>query len=267
VAAGDATNCLSCAIESSCNHSAKRLYLDQHLDMGVTKWPVKIVVPEIEELYKSQGKQKATEKLLSALGEDYGRDATVSLVEGRTWYGRCVFESDNDVCDDQVVTMTWKDDPLPGKESNEVGRLDSRGAKQAVFHMVAFTQAICERRGRIYGTEGELQYDSSNITVTNFKSGYSKTHHVPPPPDSGHGGGDDELALNMIRAVNAINHGDMDVDAAQAKFLGVTLVEVIRSHAAVFAAEQARTDGKVVQWKDFWQQEVGARLNEQGVLE
>jgi hypothetical protein len=233
--------------------------------MGITKWPVKIVVPEIEELYKSEGKAKAAEKLLLALGEDYGHDAPVSEVEGRTWYGRCVFESDNDVCDDQVVTMTWKDDPLPGKQSTERGGLNSRGAKQAIFHMVAFTQAICERRGRIYGSEGEMSYDSSSITVTNFNTGYSKTHHVPPPPDSGHGGGDNELALNMVRAVSAVDHGDMDVDVAQAKYLGVSLEEIIRSHAAVFAAEQARTAGKVVNWADFWQQEVEARLRELGI--
>src|SRR5436190_13292194 len=41
-AAGTATNCLSCPIESSCKYSAKNVYLGKNLkglESGNTKWP------------------------------------------------------------------------------------------------------------------------------------------------------------------------------------------------------------------------------------
>jgi hypothetical protein len=130
--------------------------------------------------------------------------------------------------------------------------------------MVAFTEKVCERRGYMYGTEGEIRYDSNNIRVTDFKTGYTKVHHVPAPPDSGHGGGDDELALNMIRAVIAVQGGET-VDEAQWNHLGCTLEEMVRSHAAVFAAEEARTQNKVVDWAEYWGREVDARLKDLGL--
>jgi hypothetical protein len=126
--------------------------------------------------------------------------------------------------------------------------------------MVAFTEKICERRGWIYGTEGEIHYDSTNISVHDFNTGTTKIHNVPPRPDSGHGGGDDELALNMLKAVIAVQSGEMDVDKAQWTHLGCTLEEVVRSHAAVFAAEEARTRKSVVEWAEWWAREVDAPL-------
>jgi len=156
----------------------------------------------------------------------------------------------------------WADDPLPGAESTEVGGLVNRGAKTAIFHMVAFTEAICARRGHIYGTDGEIRYNSEDIWVHNFRTGYTKTHHIPAPVDQGHGGGDDGLAWNMANAVVAVEKGDMSVDEAQWKYLGVDLEEVVRSHAAVFAAEEARLQGKVVDWKEWWTREVEAKMEE-----
>lgn len=129
-AAKEATNCLSCPHEQDCAYSAKRVYLDQQLAKGNTGWPVKIVNPEIEELYATSGKDTAVEQLLSDLSEDYTTATPVAEVEARPWFGRCVYEADNDVCDDQCVTITWDDDPHP-----ESG-LKGRGAKTAQFHMV-----------------------------------------------------------------------------------------------------------------------------------
>jgi hypothetical protein len=260
---------MSCPIESSCKHSAKRQYLEKNLDMGNTRWPVKIVIPEIEDLWETQGKQKVVDRLLDVLSEDYGPETPQHEVESRNWFGRCVWECDNDVCDDQSVTISWNDDPVPQPENEQTATthpngLNGRGAKSAQFHMVAFTEKVCERRGYMYGTEGEIRYDSNNIRVTDFKTGYTKVHHVPAPPDSGHGGGDDELALNMIRAVIAVQGGET-VDEAQWNHLGCTLEEMVRSHAAVFAAEEARTQNKVVDWAEYWGREVDARLKDLGL--
>ncbi len=116
VAAGYATNCLSCPVEADCKYSARRIYVDGQLHglaSGNTQWPVSIVVPDIEDLHEADPK-KAHETLLGKLAENYDATTTPDReIARRNWFGRCVFESDNDVCDEQVVVMTWNEDPLP----------------------------------------------------------------------------------------------------------------------------------------------------------
>jgi hypothetical protein len=107
-------------------------------------------------------------------------------------------------------------------------------------HYRAFTEKICERRGRIYGTAGEISYDSSTISVFNFLTGQTKVYS-PHIAEGGHGGGDEGLARQFLMAVNAVNKG-MGVGAAQREFLGCDLDEAFRSHAVVFAAEEARRE-------------------------
>ncbi|KAF4629065.1 hypothetical protein G7Y89_g9081 [Cudoniella acicularis] len=269
LAAGTATNCLSCPIEASCLYSSRNIYFDKLLDVGDTDWPLKSVVPEIEDLYNNDGKETAKKRLLEVLAEDYTTETPDLEVKERAWYGRCVWECDNDVCDDQIVTMTWEDDPLPSsavngtaetKSTGEVGGLNGRAAKTAVFHMVAPTEKICERRGRIYGTTGEISYDSDTISVHSFVTGET-TLYTPEGRGHGHGGGDDWLAENFCKAVQAVLSGEMEVDVAQRRWLGVDIEEVVRSHVAVFAAEKARKERIVVDWKKFWAEEVEARLH------
>ncbi|KAF2687547.1 NAD(P)-binding protein [Lentithecium fluviatile CBS 122367] len=256
-AAGDATNCLSCPHEQACLYSAKNIYLDKQLAFGNTGWPVKIVNPEIEEIYKMTGKDAAATQLLADLGEDYTSDTPAGEVEARPWFGRCVWEADNDVCDDQCVTITWDDDPLPSELNGDP--LKGRGAKTAQFHMVAFTEKICERRGRIYGTAGEIEYDSATIKVHDFGTGYTKVHR-PHLAGGGHGGGDEGLARQFLMAVNAVDEMGMGVKEAQREFLGCDLDEAFRSHAMVFAAEEARREGRVVDWREWWEERVEGQL-------
>ena len=261
VSAGTATNCLMCPITDTCNHSAKNIYLTKHFDKGDLGWPVKIVVPEIEDIFQEKGKDAARVRLLEKLGEDYCANTPTNEIKKRNWFGRCVWESDNDVCDDQTVTLTWEDDPVPREGSNHdnVGGLGNRGAKSAVFHMIAPTNKICERRGQIYGTLGEISYDSFTIEVHDFTTGKTTTHQ-PPRAGGGHGGGDDGLATNFVRAVRAVKDGELDAVAAQRTHLGCSLNEVVRSHVAVFAAEKARVEGKMVDWKRFWAEEVESQI-------
>ncbi|KAL1799902.1 hypothetical protein ACET3X_000244 [Alternaria dauci] len=259
-AAGSATNCLSCAHESECDYSAKKIYLERHLNNGNTDWPVKIVNPEIEDIYKTVGREAAEKQLLQNLAEDYNVDTPTSEVEQRPWFGRCVWESENDVCDDQMVTITWDDDPI-AKDDDGLPLLHGRGAKTAQFHMIAFTEKQCERRGRIYGTKGEIEYDSTNIKVYNFSTGQTKTHN-PHLAGGGHGGGDEGLARQFLMAVNAVDSGAMPASDAQRQYLGCDLDEAFRSHAMVFAAEDARTKRQVVDWKKWWTESVEYRLHE-----
>ncbi|KAF2165569.1 hypothetical protein M409DRAFT_66992 [Zasmidium cellare ATCC 36951] len=239
--AGGATNCLSCPISDQCKFSAKRIYHDKHLARGNAKWPVHIVNPEVEAMLESDGPEKATKALMDTLAEDYTTGKTpVQDVASRSWYGRCVWESDNDVVDDQYVTIEWDDDG------------HDRPAKTASFHMIAQSLAQCERRGRIYGTNGEIYYDSKSITVHDFDNDTTRTFNPEVPKNSHHGGGDDGLTQQFVKAIAASMDGKTSVREAQVQYLGCTMEEIIRSHAAVFAAEEARREKKIVDWRDWW---------------
>ncbi|KAK3383924.1 hypothetical protein B0T24DRAFT_606791 [Lasiosphaeria ovina] len=269
-AAGAATNCLSCPIEERCKYSAKRIYLGKELvglGSGNKNWPVSIVVPDIESYGDEKG---ASDALLLELGKDYNASLPDSQVARRNWFGRCVYESDNDVCDEQVVTITWEEDqiqPAPssrGTSEDESGTSDSihgRGAKMATFHMVAQTKAICERYTHLYGTDGEIYADSTTITVQDFRTGKSTTHR-PRLESAGHGDGDVGLTRQFVLAVDKVKNHGWSTDRAQKEIIGCTLKEVIRSHAMVFCAEKARKDRAVVDWQQWWAAEVESRLSQ-----
>jgi len=261
VLAGEATNCLSCPAESECLYSAKKIYNERHLQQGKIGWPVKIVVPEIEKCLKDGGPHRAEAKLMERLGEDYDISTPTNEVEGRSWFGRCVYEAGNDVCDDQYVTITWEDDPLPSSaQMDAAARLQGRGAKSATLHMIAFTEKICARRGRVYGTQGELEYDSEVIGVHNFSTGQTQTHY-PHQPGGGHGGGDDGLAMQYVKAIDAVKNQGMSAEGAQALYLGCSLEDVIRSHAMVFATEDGRRGKRIIDWESWWEDNVNAHVH------
>ncbi|KAF9889008.1 hypothetical protein FE257_007985 [Aspergillus nanangensis] len=262
-AAGSATNCLSCPAEPECNYSAVKIYRDMHTAKGWYDWPVKIVCPDIEDVARSasdsaSAKEAASRHLLQKLEEDYTPETADEAIAARPWYGRCVYESDNSVCDDQVVTITWDDEEQesPGGQGQEEDERNLRPAKTAVFHMIAPTEKQCERRGRVYGTHGELSYDSRTITIYSFATRTSRVVEVPrqpPEEERSHGGGDYGLARSFVRAVDAVENGAMGVEEAQRGFVGCTLEEAVRSHAVVFAAEEARREERVVRWKEWWE--------------
>jgi len=225
-------------------------------------------------LCQNEGKESAKKRLLEVLAEDYTSETPALEVKGRSWYGRCV--CDNDVCDDQTVTIEWEDDPLPtsrpekengangettGQLTGEVGQLNGRAAKTAIFHMTAPTESICERRGRIYGTAGEITYEMDTISVHTFGSGTTVTYNAE-DRGGGHGGGDDAMAQNFCRAVQAVLSGEMGAEEAQSQWVGCGIEEIVRSHVAVFAAEKARRERVVVDWQRFWAEEVEGRLSE-----
>ena len=274
LAAGSATNCLSCPIEPICLYSAKKIYVDKLLNPENLDWPLKSITPDIEDLYNNEGKLIAEKRLLEVLAEDYTTATPDREIKQRSWYERCVWECDN-VCDDQIVTMTWEDDPQPTEENaesgnfvereglynvrlNEVSQLNGRGAKTAIFHMIAQTEKICERQGRIYGTTGEITYDSDTISVYTF-SDDKTVRHVTSVAGKGHDGGDESMAEKFCRAVQVVISGDAEVEEAQRKWLGCQIEEIVRSHVAFFAAEKARKERTVVHLGNFWK-EVEGRL-------
>lgn len=217
---------------------------------GNTGWPVNIVDPEIEDLLKTKGLKVAESRLLARLKENYDHNALPAEVEGRSWFGRCVWEADNNVCDDQVVTIAWDDQKA---YDHKLASHITHHEKKAVFHMTAFTEKICERRGRMYGTKGEIAYDGQRIEVYTFATGQTKVYH--PPTIGGydnHGGGDIGLTTKFMSAVDRVKNRNMSIAEAEDKFLGCSLEEILRSHALIFAAEEARKENKVIDWKTWW---------------
>ena len=190
--AGDATRCMDCPMEKECEYSAKKIYLDR-VSRGSTGWPVSTIVDDIPDI------------------------ENVKSVLKTGPYGRCVYESDNDVCDHQVVQMEFT------------------GGSTASFTMVAFTSAICDRQSRFHFAHGEIIGDMDTFTVTDFRKGTKKVHRPIHEP-GGHGGGD----LGLIRAfVDAVRTGNQEL-------LGTNVEEVLKSHLTVFAAELSRKEGRVV---------------------
>ncbi|KAI4265687.1 MAG: hypothetical protein L6R38_009241, partial [Xanthoria sp. 2 TBL-2021] len=235
---------------------AKKIYHEKFLASGNAGWPVHIVDPEIEDLLGHEGMDSAARHLRARLQEDYEHQTDPSKIERRPWFGRCVYGSDNDVCDGQVVTINWDDSPLPhDKHLSMSERLKGRGAKTATFHMIAQTEKQCERRGRVYGSKGEIEYEGKMIRVYEFGTSKAQVHH-PHQAGGGHGGGDEGLTRQFIRATEATERNRSRRDKAQKEHIGCTLEDIIRSHAMVFAAEEARRDRKVIDWAAWWQEKV-----------
>ncbi len=191
---GAADRCLECPVEADCPYSAKKIYLGT-LERGDKGWPVDVLTPDV-----------TPEGITQAL-----RDGP---------YGRCVYECDNDVVDNQVVNMLFE------------------GGRTASFTMTAFNEGG-HRKTRIFGTRGEIYGDGSKITLFDFLTDTTEVIDTEASDASilgGHGGGDYGLMKSFISAVAS---GD------QSKILSGP-AETLESHLMVFAAEKARRENSVV---------------------
>jgi predicted dehydrogenase len=133
-------------------------------------------------------------------------------------FGICVYDSDNDVVDHQVVNFEFE------------------GGATGTFTMTAFAKG--GRQLRVHGTHGELHahIDDRKILLRKFWDPVQDDSRTLPEEAGGHGGGDD----NVLRILTeAIATGDTS------KILTGTDVS-LRTHAAVFAAEISRKEGRVV---------------------
>lgn len=200
-----ATRCLDCPIESSCAYSAKKIYYDDFIT-GKSNWKVDALT-DIED----------APHVLSAL--QHGP------------YGRCVFEADNDVCDNQIVNLDF-------------------GRMTATMTMIAFSKEMCERKIQIYGTRGEISTDSRTIRHFDFLT--QETNTIVPEVDmeSHHGGGDRGLALAFAEALKEVMISGGTVEKAQSEHIRCTPEDTLASHKSVFLAEQARINGTVATMDD-----------------
>lgn len=86
-------------------YSAQKLDHNNLVAAGNTGWLVSTVVPKIDDLVKDEGIESAVERLKKFLLENYSHTTRHEKIKSWPWFDRCVCESDNNVCDDQTVTI------------------------------------------------------------------------------------------------------------------------------------------------------------------
>jgi predicted dehydrogenase len=196
---GSGTRCVvDCAIESRCPYSAKRQYIDNGW------WPFYAWRP-IAHL----GPAPSEEQKLESLRTDNP-------------YGQCVWRTDTDLVDHQVVSVEFAD-----------------GAT-ATMSMIS-NSAEPTRTIHVIGTEGEVfgELHSGRFTHRRIALGRERSieqEHVVADGDDMHGGGDLRLVADFC-----------DVLAGEAPSISTTaLADSINGHLIGFAAERARMEGRWV---------------------
>ena len=132
-------------------------------------------------------------------------------------YGRCVYRSDNDVVDHQVVLMRF------------AGGLSVSLTMQGASHVEGRTIRIDGTRATLLANEARAE-----IEIHDHRTG--KMERIARPRGvGGHGGGDDGLMRAFVSAINGDRAGVL-----------TSAREALASHLMAFAAEQARVTGEAV---------------------
>lgn len=142
-----------------------------------------------------------------------------------TDYGKCVYRSNNNVVDHQVVNLEFEN-----------------GAT-ATFSMCGFTREQT-RIVQIMGTKGEIRgkMDENTISVYDFQTKNDSVIHLA-EPTSGHGGGDEAIVRDFLNGVR--NYGEKKESRSSATVS-------LESHLLAFSAEASRLqNGKVIELERF----------------
>jgi predicted dehydrogenase len=190
--AGAASRCLDCPIEPTCPYSAKQLYLGCLGDPDREFWP------------------------LSAVTADHTEEGVLSALRTGP-YGRCVYDSDNDAVDHQVVSMEFAD------------------GTTCSFTMTAFSP-FEQRKTRFFGTHGYIDGDGATLRIVDFLTGAEETVTISDDISADHTDADASLTDAFLAAVATDDASLLRSDA------GASLA----SHRVVWAAERARHSGTVV---------------------
>ncbi len=189
-------NCFECDIEN-CNYDAKKIYLDDTTKNN--SW-IKKISPD--------GRAKIEKNYLEENG-----------------YHRCVWQSDNDVCDHQNAIIEFENGKtatfnlgLGPDTEREINLYFEKGKVEAKFHQ---------------GFIKKIPYPLSRK--------YKEVETIKMEKLSGHEGGDEALINNFIRAVNR-NDG---------KSNKTELKGVLPGHLMAFAAEKSRIEGEKIEIKNL----------------
>lgn len=181
-----------CKVKKDCPYDAERLYItDPFYKATFVKYMTRTLT----------GKLKSTKEEV--------RDA---IRNGD--YGRCVFFCDNNVCDQQTVTMTF--------ENGAVG----------VLNMTAFSDR-CFRESHIMGTKGELIGYGAKLEKRIY-GGKSCKLHTGTADMFGHVEGDIRLINGFVKLLCGENTDLTDI---------TTIDATVISHDIGLAAEKSRKNG------------------------
>lgn len=206
---GSAERCLDCDLKD-CPYDGRKIYFkcldrissgDRSNTTSTRHWPTSAITEDIS----LEGISKA-------------------LKEGP--YGRCVYRCDNDVVDNQVISLNFNN------------------AVTVAFTMTAFTDKV-SRITRFMGTKGEVRAttETNTIEVYDFDSRKLKTIEVK-EPDSGHGGGDNGIMEDFF---NLIRTGVVEERYTTGRVS-------VMSHAMAMAAEEARLSKKSINIEEFMEE-------------
>jgi len=197
---GAASRCLDCKYKEECPYSAYWKYIMEWEELGKPQcWPFNVISNKV-----------LTKEVI-----------TDSLRKGP--YGRCVFECDNDVVDNQTVAIKFEN------------------GVQATFKVSAFTKD-CGRITILNFTYGQVVYEESKGTI--IERPFNKKDIVYKyniEDEYGHGGGDVGLVNYLYKVLT-------DTSCS----VTTSLENSIESHLMAIAAEDSRLNGgKVVYLKDY----------------
>jgi len=141
------------------------------------------------------------------------------------WYGRCVYQCDNDVVDHQTVNMELEDGTtvtlvMNGQSDEECRTMRWDGAKATLY--------------------GKFSSRGHEIRVHHHLTGEVEEIPVIARDSSGHGGGDYGIVRSFIGTL--LGQPDDSVTTAR---------ESLESHLLAFAAEESRREKTVVNMDEF----------------
>jgi len=193
---GSAKRCVDCSseVKDGCPYDAEKIYLtnpETGILHGNNTWPAGILAKPTTEV-----------------------NIRKAIETGP--YGRCVFHSDNDTVDHQVVNIEFDD----GVTTN--------------FTMTAFSEEVY-RTIRVMGTLGIIEGDMrTNLIKTTVYGKDTITTDVSEIASEygGHGGGDGLMFNSLINLLNGTSDSSL-----------TSIDKSVESHLACLAAERSRLNG------------------------
>lgn len=149
---------------------------------------------------------------VSVVSLDPSREAVLNALQ-RGPYGRCVYQCDNNVVDNQVVNLLYEN------------------GVSVSMTMCAFTEH-CERIINVMGSCGQIRgnMESSTLEINDFASGNHTTLHVHTPA-GGHSGSDAAMMRDFLQTLHCGGGSKTSADAS------------VESHLIALAAEESRLRG------------------------
>jgi hypothetical protein len=185
-----ADRCVVCPLQDRCRYSATQFYVND-----LSGWPYDVVAPQ-------------------AAGVEARRRA---IETGQ--YGRCVWHCDNDVCDNQAVTIQFE------------------SGIHASFGLYALSAENTRRITVLMDdaeVTGDLLHGRLSVSPLSGRKGATETQEIPIPTSDDHHGGGDLALLHTLRA-HLLTGAHTEIMSS--------LASSIASHVLAFLADESRVNG------------------------